>query len=133
MSAIAACSHIICRENNQHQWLISSGGTNLLSLKSTSRTSWVERRKREGEGRKIGRRNVRVEALWPDLSRPSVLEMEPITDSDHLDQILLKAQQNSQPILIDWYFLSQFLSLCTLRLTSSPSYRLRIFWLGCRL
>ncbi|KAI9090605.1 hypothetical protein K1719_028458 [Acacia pycnantha] len=34
MSAIAACAHIICRENYQHQWLISSGGTNLLSLKT---------------------------------------------------------------------------------------------------
>lgn len=109
MSAIAACSHIICRENYQHQWLISGGGTNLLSLKSTTRTSWVERRKREGEGRRMGRRNVRVKALWPDLSRPSVLEMEPITDSDHLDQILLNAQQNSQPILIDWYFLFSIL------------------------
>ncbi|XP_028777644.1 thioredoxin-like 3-1, chloroplastic [Neltuma alba] len=102
MSAIAVCSHIICRENYQHQWMISSGGTTLFSLKSTTGTSWIERRKREGEGKRKGRRNVRVEALWPDLSRPTVLELEPITDTDHLDQILLNAQQNSQPILIDW-------------------------------
>ena len=105
MSAIAACSHIICRESSQHQWLTTSGGTNLFSLKSTSGTIWIDK-KREREGKKIGRKNnIRVEAIWPDLSRPSVIEMEPINDSDHLDQILLTAQQNSQPILIDWYFL----------------------------
>ncbi|XP_054784218.1 thioredoxin-like 3-1, chloroplastic [Prosopis cineraria] len=102
MSAIAACSHIICRENYQHQRLISSGGTNLFSLKSSAWTGWIERRKRETEGKRIGKRNVRVKALWPDLSRPAVLEMESITDADHLDRILQSAQQNSQPILIDW-------------------------------
>ncbi|OMO68920.1 Thioredoxin [Corchorus olitorius] len=48
------------------------------------------------------RRDWRVEALWPDLSRPSTLEMEPINDCDQLDQILLRAQELSQPILIDW-------------------------------
>jgi len=54
------------------------------------------------------RRNFRVEAMWPDLSRPSEVEMEEINDSDHLDQILLLAHDKSQPILIDWFLLSLF-------------------------
>ena len=45
------------------------------------------------------------EAMWPDVSRPSELEMEEINDSEQLDQILVHAQQNSQPILIDWLVL----------------------------
>ncbi|KAF7818939.1 thioredoxin-like 3-1, chloroplastic [Senna tora] len=101
-------SHIMYREiyprDEQQQWWMNSSSSNALWLKSrsgntssSSSSSWSEGRKREG-----GRRNVRVEALWPDLSKPTVLDMEPINDSDHLDQILLLAAQSSQPILIDW-------------------------------
>lgn len=46
-----------------------------------------------------------MEAMWPDLSSPSELEMEAINDSEQLDQILVHSQQNSQPILIDWFVL----------------------------
>ncbi|XP_027351645.1 thioredoxin-like 3-1, chloroplastic isoform X2 [Abrus precatorius] len=80
------------------QHLVSGRGY-VISHKGGCVNIWFERRKREG---KIRRRNMRVEAMWPDLSRPSELEMEPINDCEQLDQILLHAQQNSQPILIDW-------------------------------
>lgn len=123
MSVIAAYSHIICREicqrDEQQQWLMNSGGSNLSWLKSRTGNRWIEGRRREAEGKKIGgRRNVRVEALWPDLRRPTVVEMEPINDCDQLDQILQTAHHNSQPILIDWYsfnLLFLFLSFSTVR------------------
>ncbi|KAE8696356.1 Thioredoxin-like 3-1 [Hibiscus syriacus] len=41
-------------------------------------------------------------SCWFDLLKPSTIEMEPIHDSDQLDQILAAAQQLSQPVLIDW-------------------------------
>lgn len=62
------------------------------------------------EWKKIVKRECRANAFFPDLSRPSFVEMEPITDCDHLDQILAKAKDNSQPIIIDWY-LSMYTSL----------------------
>ncbi|KAF2307760.1 hypothetical protein GH714_031513 [Hevea brasiliensis] len=36
------------------------------------------------------------------MTRPTTIEMEPINDSEQLDQILLQAQEVSQPILVDW-------------------------------
>lgn len=42
-----------------------------------------------------------MEAMW-DISRPSTVELIPINDSEQLDQILVRAQQNSEPIIIDW-------------------------------
>ncbi|XP_029126803.1 thioredoxin-like 3-1, chloroplastic isoform X2 [Cajanus cajan] len=104
MSVIGACSHFLCGEVYQRdqQWpqCFASGRGYLYSNKSGyNGNMWVGSRKREA---KIKRRNLRVEAMWPDLSRPSEIEMEEINDCEHLDQILLHAQHNSQPILIDW-------------------------------
>ncbi|KAF5821412.1 putative peptide-N(4)-(N-acetyl-beta-glucosaminyl)asparagine amidase [Helianthus annuus] len=53
------------------------------------------------QSKRIVKRDCKAAAFW-DLSRPAFVEMEPITDSDHLDIILEKAKQASQPILIDW-------------------------------
>lgn len=51
--------------------------------------------------RKMG--GVMVFASWADqLFKPDSLEMEPIQDSHHFDQILERANQLSQPILVDW-------------------------------
>ncbi|KAI3412260.1 Thioredoxin domain-containing protein [Psidium guajava] len=50
----------------------------------------------------IGRRHTRAGALWPDSSGHAVAEMEPIEDCDQLDQVLQRARELSQPILIDW-------------------------------
>ncbi|KAH1077887.1 hypothetical protein GLYMA_19G149200v4 [Glycine max] len=103
MSVIGAYSHFLYGEVYQKdqqcpQYLVSGRGY-LFSHKSSCGSIWVGSRKSEG---KIKRRNLRVEAMWPDLSRPNELEMEEISDSEQLDQILVHAQQNSQPILIDW-------------------------------
>ncbi|CAA0833582.1 Thioredoxin-like 3-1- chloroplastic [Striga hermonthica] len=56
------------------------------------------------EWRKRGNRDLRASAaFWPELSKPSAaLEMEPIQDCQHFDQILDKAKELSQPILVDW-------------------------------
>lgn len=110
MSVLAANAQILYREfyhrdqHKQQQCLISSGSFLILQ-----RSCWywpVDRRNRDYK-KSLRRRDIRVDAFWSDLSRPTTVEMEPINDSDHLDQILLHAQQHSEPILIDWYF-----SLC---------------------
>ncbi|XP_059462923.1 thioredoxin-like 3-1, chloroplastic [Corylus avellana] len=102
MSVLAANSHILYREvyqreQQQQQYLQSSGSFLLLQRSSGC---WADRRNRDCK--KILRRDTRADAFWPDLSRPTTVEMEPINDCDHLDQILLHAKQLSQPILIDW-------------------------------
>ncbi|RDX67698.1 Thioredoxin-like 3-1, chloroplastic [Mucuna pruriens] len=101
MSVIGAYSHFVYGEVYQRdeQQYLGSGRGQVLYHKSGCGNIWIGSIKREG---KIKRGNFRVEAMWPDLSRPSELEMEAINDSEHLDQILLHAHQNSHPILIDW-------------------------------
>ncbi|KAF5474031.1 hypothetical protein F2P56_005973 [Juglans regia] len=101
MSVLAANSHILYREvyhRDQQQQFLSSSGS--FSFPQRSSGHWVDRRNRDCK--KILRRDIRVDAFWSDLSRPTTVEMEPINDCDHLDQILLHAKQLSQPILIDW-------------------------------
>lgn len=105
MSVLVANAQILYREfyhrdqHKQQQCLISSGSFLILQ-----RSCWywpVDRRNRDYK-KSLRRRDIRVDAFWSDLSRPTTVEMEPINDSDHLDQILLHAQQHSEPILIDW-------------------------------
>ena len=99
MSTLTPNSNIVYRQvyqrhNQQQLW---SGGSCLLLQRSKGFDPINRNYKR------IAKRDMRVEAnLWPDLSRPTFVDMEPINDSDHLDQILLRAQELSQPILIDW-------------------------------
>ena len=52
--------------------------------------------------KKTVKRDCKAESFW-DTSRPAFVELEPITDAEHLDLILDKAKQSSQPIVIDWY------------------------------
>ncbi|XP_030928084.1 thioredoxin-like 3-1, chloroplastic isoform X3 [Quercus lobata] len=103
MSVIAANAQILCREfhhrDQQQKYSISSGRF-LILQRSCSSGYWVDRRNRECK--KSLRRDIRVDAFWPDLSRPTTVEMEHINDCDHLDQILLLAQKHSEPIIIDW-------------------------------
>ncbi|KAH7554264.1 hypothetical protein ACOSP7_028623 [Xanthoceras sorbifolium] len=84
------------RDNQQQLW---SGGSCLL-LQRTNGYFWVD--PVNTNHKKISKRDVRVEGLWPDLSRPTSVDMESINDSDQLDHILLRAQELSQPIVIDW-------------------------------
>lgn len=102
MSVLAATnSHILYREFHQrdHKLQFWSNGHGLFSQKTSGFGVDLKNR----DWKKISRRDVRAEAFWPDLSRPTVVEMEPINDCDHLDQILAHARENSQPVLIDWY------------------------------
>ncbi|KAK7396309.1 hypothetical protein VNO78_17221 [Psophocarpus tetragonolobus] len=103
MSVIGAYSHFLYGEVFQRdpQWAqyLASGRGHLFCPKTDCGNIWVGSRTRLG---KIKRRNLCVEAMWPDLSEPSELEMEEISDSEQLDQILLHAHNNSHPILIDW-------------------------------
>ena len=104
MSVIAANAQILYREfhhRDQQQQYSMSSGRFLILQRSCSSGYWVDRRNRECK--KSLRRDIRVDAFWPDLSRPTTVEMEHINDSDHLDQILLLAQKHSEPIIIDWY------------------------------
>ncbi|KAJ8900106.1 hypothetical protein K2173_024222 [Erythroxylum novogranatense] len=100
MSALGASTRLMCREvyRREQQQQLWGGGTCFL-LQTTSGCSLFDRR--NGDSKRIVKRDLRVEAFWPE-TRPSVLEMESIKDSEHLDQILVHAQELSQSILIDW-------------------------------
>ncbi|KAK7259570.1 hypothetical protein RIF29_25179 [Crotalaria pallida] len=103
MSVIGTYSHILYREiyqQHNHQYLLVNGGGYLFSPKSGCGNLWTDQRNKERKIRR--RRNLRVEVNWWPDAKPSVIEMEAINDSEQLDQILLHAQQNSQPIIIDW-------------------------------
>ncbi|CAK9169951.1 unnamed protein product [Ilex paraguariensis] len=100
MSILAPNSHILYRETyyrDQQQQLFSNGNCSVLF---NSYGFGFDRR--NGESRKIVKRDLRVDAFWPDLSRPTTVEMEPIKDCEQLDQILARARELSQPIIIDW-------------------------------
>ncbi|XP_062112180.1 thioredoxin-like 3-1, chloroplastic isoform X2 [Humulus lupulus] len=101
MSVLAAAnSHILCREfyqkdNRTQFW---SNGSALLLRKNYG--FLVDFRNRDWK--KISRRDLGGEAFWTNLAGPTTVEMEPINDSNHLDQILTHAGEISQPIIIDW-------------------------------
>ncbi|KAK3030802.1 hypothetical protein RJ639_037183 [Escallonia herrerae] len=103
MSILAPNSHILCRETCQrdqqqpHHYSSSTGSCSIL-LKSYG--FGFDRRK--GEWKKVVKRDLRAGAFWPDLSRPTFVEMEPITDCDHFDRVLAQAKDLSQPIIVDW-------------------------------
>ncbi|CAL1370953.1 unnamed protein product [Linum trigynum] len=115
MAALTACSHGIVytgefHNRGQHQQQAGSSG-GFFSLNNSPSSSSASgfplfdgRRNRECSGKKISRkRDLRADGFWPDLrSRPTSVEMEPITDSEQLDQILLHAQELAQPVVIDW-------------------------------
>ncbi|XP_010257496.1 PREDICTED: thioredoxin-like 3-1, chloroplastic isoform X2 [Nelumbo nucifera] len=105
MAVLVANSHIIYRDPicyRDQQQQSSTGGSCSVSLSGTGFSSstfgFGRSDSRMREGRRISRIYFRAEAF----SRPNVLQMEPISDCDHFDQILLQAQQLSQPIVIDW-------------------------------
>lgn len=101
MSVLAANSHVLHRELHQrdHHQQFWNGGNGSFQPKTFGLIPLDHRNR---EYKKRSRRDLKVDAFWADLSRPSSVEMEPINDSDQLDQILSHAQQLSQPLLIDW-------------------------------
>lgn len=106
MSIISSNSHLLYRElHHKDQQLFQPQQANwsngcCSNLIKTYGFGFDSRK--TYQWKKTLKRDCKVEALW-DFSRPAFVEMEPITDTDHLDLILEKAKQASQPILIDWY------------------------------
>ncbi|XP_024974445.1 thioredoxin-like 3-1, chloroplastic isoform X1 [Cynara cardunculus var. scolymus] len=105
MSILAPNSHILYRElhHREHQqqphqqnW---SNGCCSNAIKTCG--FGFDRRKMDHRFKKIEKRDCKVAAFW-DPSRPAFVELEPITDADHLDRILEQAKEASQPIIIDW-------------------------------
>ncbi|KAK7861592.1 thioredoxin-like 3-1 [Quercus suber] len=80
MSVIAANAQILYREfhhrDQQQQDSISS--RRFFILQRSSSGYWFDRRNRECK--KSLRRDIRADAFWPDLSRPTTVEMEHIND-----------------------------------------------------
>lgn len=105
MSVLVPNCQIICRDLylRDQQLQVSRNGWCLFLLKSSG--FGLEHRKsssRDCRKLKKRRENFRVQAMWPDLSRPVSVEMEPIKDSEHLDQVLQQAREHNRPIIIDW-------------------------------
>ncbi|PIM97798.1 Thioredoxin [Handroanthus impetiginosus] len=100
MSILAPNPHILYREIHQKEALhhLWSSGTGSILPKS----SGFGFDRSRNERRKRSRITIRASAFWPELFKPSVLEMEPIKDCEQFDQILEKAKELSQPILVDW-------------------------------
>ncbi|XP_068660688.1 thioredoxin-like 3-1, chloroplastic [Aristolochia californica] len=98
MSVLTTNSRILCREF-QRRDQNSANACCSVPVFSSGYSNGLGRdcRKREGH---VWRRSLKAEAFW--ISRPTSVEMEPITGPDHLDGILRHAQELSQPILIDW-------------------------------
>ncbi|KAE9445599.1 hypothetical protein C3L33_22497, partial [Rhododendron williamsianum] len=100
MSILAPNPHILYRETHQRDQQHTSWNGAICAV--VLKPYWVGFDRRKYDGKKIEKRNFRVDAFWPDSARPTSVELEPILDCDQLDQILLTSQQLSQPIIIDW-------------------------------
>ncbi|KAF9597253.1 hypothetical protein IFM89_016394 [Coptis chinensis] len=106
MAVSVANSHIFCREifyskdQNQQQWLSSTsvGSSSLVS--SGNGVGFFSEIKRKEP--RFSNRSVKGQAFWQGTAKPTTLEMEAITSVEHLDQILIEAQEQSQPVIIDW-------------------------------
>ncbi|XP_010058239.2 thioredoxin-like 3-1, chloroplastic isoform X2 [Eucalyptus grandis] len=110
MSVLAPNPHVLLREvcpreqqHHQQQQQGLSGGVGSLSLhRPPGHFPFGDRGRSSDCPSRIARRGARAGAFWPDSSSHAVAEMEPIQDSDQLDQILQRARELSQPVLIDW-------------------------------
>ncbi|RWR79524.1 hypothetical protein CKAN_00809900 [Cinnamomum micranthum f. kanehirae] len=106
MAVLPANSHLLYRQLH-HQDPHPSKLSNSISLHSFGFSSainsnnWRER-ERETERKRPRRGSSKAEAFWQGVSRPTSIEMEPITGTDQFDQILSQAKELSQTIIIDW-------------------------------
>ncbi|XP_030516119.1 thioredoxin-like 3-1, chloroplastic [Rhodamnia argentea] len=101
MSVLAPTPHVLLREvcpREHHHHLRGLSGVSSLSLHRPP----IGDRSRSLGCPRIARPDTRAGAFWPDSSSHAVAEMEPIEDCDQLDQVLQRARELSQPILIDW-------------------------------
>ncbi|XP_072952947.1 thioredoxin-like 3-1, chloroplastic isoform X1 [Typha angustifolia] len=103
MAVLAPNSCVLYRELClRDPWMQQSngGGCSLVSSRGGGGLAGVSdkvRRKRGG-----WRGEVKVEAFWQDVSRPTSIEMEAISGIDDLDEILRQSKDLAQPIVIDW-------------------------------
>ncbi|KAF8019818.1 hypothetical protein BT93_G0494 [Corymbia citriodora subsp. variegata] len=104
MSVLAPNPHVLLREVCPREHVVQGlSGVGSLSLHRPPGHFPVGDRSRSSDCARVGRRGgARAGAFWPDYSSHAVAEMEPIQDSDQLDQILQRAREFSQPVLIDW-------------------------------
>lgn len=102
MSVLAPNSQIFCRvlDQRDHYPQKWSNGWCLFLLQPSG--FGLKGRRNSKDWKNLKRREIKAQASWLDLSKPSSVEMEPITDCDQFDQILQQAKENSQPIIIDW-------------------------------
>ncbi|KAL8142377.1 hypothetical protein V2J09_015409 [Rumex salicifolius] len=107
MSVLAGNSQLICMElmhQKDHQHQRVSG--NLTGKRFGCGFRLIDQQRMMGSrfGKKEnGRRIQRNSSFWDDVSRVAdVVAFEEIKDSEQLDQILLQANDLSQPVLIDW-------------------------------
>ncbi|KAG8371837.1 hypothetical protein BUALT_Bualt12G0004600 [Buddleja alternifolia] len=99
MSILSPNPHILYREIHQKepQLHFRSSGPGSISAKSNGFGFGFDRSKNERK-----KRDLRGYGFWPELSRPTTIEMEAIQNCEHFDQILEQAKELSQPIVIDW-------------------------------
>ncbi|KAF6165506.1 hypothetical protein GIB67_015829 [Kingdonia uniflora] len=101
MALLLSNTHIVHRESSSHnrdqEWS-SSGCSSLSVVGYTSNSSfWSVNKQRSST-----RYSLKAGSFFQDFGRPVVVEMEPIMGVEQLDQILVEAQDVSQPIIIDW-------------------------------
>ncbi|XP_041991151.1 thioredoxin-like 3-1, chloroplastic [Salvia splendens] len=100
MSILSPNSHILYREIYQKEAQQQQLWSSSVWVKPNGLGLGLDRCR--NECRKRAKRDLRNWAFWPELSKPSSVEMEPIQDSEHFDRILESAKELSQPLLIDW-------------------------------
>ncbi|XP_076887749.1 thioredoxin-like 3-1, chloroplastic [Bidens hawaiensis] len=104
MSILSSNSHLLYREQVHHRDLQQpqhANWSNGCCSNMLKTCGFGFDRAKYDQLKRIVKRECKAAAFW-DLSRPAFVEMEPITDSDHLDAVLEQAKQASQPIVIDW-------------------------------
>lgn len=77
--------------------VVGSSGRGLVRRLESDRVVVIKGKKR-GEVAKSG-------AFWQDVSRPTSIDMESINSLEEFEEILRQSQENSQPIVVDWFVL----------------------------
>ncbi|KAL4587560.1 hypothetical protein LXL04_000432 [Taraxacum kok-saghyz] len=103
MSILAPNSHLLCREvhHRDQQQPHQPNWSNICCSYPIKTCGFGFDGRKMDQCKKTVKRDCKAESFW-DTSRPAFVELEPITDAEHLDLILDKAKQSSQPIVIDW-------------------------------
>ncbi|KAF7146598.1 hypothetical protein RHSIM_Rhsim04G0095900 [Rhododendron simsii] len=82
MSILAPNPHILYRETHQRDQQHTSWNGAICAV--VLKPYWVCFDRRKYDGKKIEKREFRLDAFWPDSSRPTSVELEPIVDCDQI-------------------------------------------------